>query len=353
MASISFVEGKWRALIRRKGYPSVSKRFDTEAKARAWARDTEGQIISGQAVPKDSGETVSDLIRKYRKLRASTRPISDSSTEHYTLKTLERELGEKPAGRLTVDDLVGYAMARRDDGAGPYTVNCDLSKLGTVFRYAGQGLPDAVGAARPKLTYLRLIGGGGLRERRPTEDEAARVLEWLAKEKGEVYADFVRFSAITAMRRGEVCRLLWSDLDADKKMVLIRDRKDPRQKEGNDQWVPLLGESWDLVNRQPKDDERIFPLHPQTVTKYFTWACKELGIPDLHLHDLRHDGISKMFEAGFDIPHVAVVSGHRDWRHLKRYTQIKPESLHEHAANQGTQPGRGSRSTSSRRPRKS
>jgi hypothetical protein len=48
VASISFVEGKWRALIRRKGFKSISKRFATKAKALAWARDIEGQMLAGK-----------------------------------------------------------------------------------------------------------------------------------------------------------------------------------------------------------------------------------------------------------------------------------------------------------------
>jgi integrase len=282
------------------------------------------------------GDTINLLVRRYRQMRGTTRPILDTSTEHYTLKQLERELGPLVAARINTDDLVSWAQRRRDQGAGPYTINCDLGKLGTVLRYAGKGLPDVVGAARPTLTYLGLIGGGGKRERRPTEDESARVLEWLAIHKGAAYSDFARFGALTAMRRSEVARILWQDLDRAKKMVLIRDRKDPRQKVGNDQWVPLLGDAWALALRQPKISERIFPVHPQTMTKYFTECCRELGIPDLHLHDLRHEGISSMFEQGFDIPQVAVVSGHRDWRHLKRYTQIKPESLHDHGKHPDT-----------------
>jgi integrase len=354
VANILQIGTKWRALIRRKGYKAVSKYFPTQAKAKAWARDIEGQMLLGAQLDASlGGDTVSALVRRYRQMRGTTRPILDTSTEHYTLKQLDRELGALVAACISTDDLVSWAHRRRDQGAGPYTINCDLGKLGTVLRYAGKGLPDVVGAARPTLTYLGLIGGGGKRERRPTEDESARVLEWLAIHKGVIYSDFALFSALTAMRRSEVARIAWQDLDHDKKMVLIRDRKDPRQKVGNDQWVPLLGDAWALVLRQPEVDERIFPVHPQTISKYFTQACRELGIPDLHLHDLRHEGISTMFEQGFDIPQVAVVSGHKDWRHLKRYTQIKPESLHQHDTRPGTQPRPGSQPSAGRRPGKS
>lgn len=331
MASISFVEGAWRALIRRKGHKPISKRFATKGKATEWARGIEAQIDAGQ-VPKvaASAATVADLISKYRELRAAVRPILDTSTEHYTLKQLAANLGELRAAALSVDDLLGWAKKRRDEGAGAYTVNCDLSKLGTVLRYAGDGMPDVIGAARPKLAHLGLIGGGGKRERRPTEDELAALAEWLTTAKSVMYADVVLFAVATAMRRGEITRIAWADVDTAKRMVLVRDRKDPRQKKGNDQWVPLLGEAWSLLQRQPRveDELRIFPCDEQTISKYFREACVALGIPDLHFHDLRHEGTSQLFEQGFEIQQVALVTGHKDWRHLRRYTNLKPESLH-------------------------
>lgn len=48
-----------------------------------------------------------------------------------------------------------------------------------------------------------------------------------------------------------------------------------------------------------------------------------LQIDDLRFHDLRHEGISRLFEIGLNIPHVATVSGHRSWQNLKRYTHIR------------------------------
>jgi integrase len=333
VASITYLEAedRWRAVIRRKGHKPISKRFPTKGKAEAWARGIEAQIDAGQ-VPAvvASSASIADLVDKYRELRAAVRPILDTSTEHYTLRQLATNLGKIRAAALTVDDLIGWAKRRRDEGAGPYTVNCDLSKLGTVLRYAGDGLPDVIGAARPKLSHLGLIGGGGKRERRPTEDELERLVAWLQQHKGQDFADIVRFAVATAMRRGEIVRLLWADVDRAKRMVLVRDRKDPRKKQGNDQWVPLLTRAWEVLEQQPRaeDEPRIFPRDEQTVSKYFREACQALGIPDLHFHDLRHEGTSQLFEEGFEIQQVALVTGHKDWRNLRRYTQLSPESLH-------------------------
>jgi integrase len=334
MASIIRRGDKWRALVRRKGFKTVCRTFTTKARAVEWARRLESQMDVGKA-PVETGLTVGRVIDEYRRLRDKSRPISDSSTEHYTLRQLKDALGDKLADRLTPADLVGYCTARRDDdGAGPYTCLMDVSKLGTVMRYAGmalgQPLPDVVAAARPLLKHLGLIGGGGKRERRPTEDEIHAIIRHMTNGRGVMFADIVRFAILTAMRQGEITGLLWADLDEAKKLILVRDRKDPRQKAGNDQWVPLLGDAFELVKRQPKveNEPRIFPIGASTVSKYFTECCVALNIPDLHFHDLRHEGTSRLFEDGYAIEQVAVVTGHKDWRHLKRYTNLKPEDLH-------------------------
>lgn len=333
MASIIQIDGKWRAQIRRKGHPAKCRTFKVKSQAEAWVRQVEGDIDKGLTPAESSAATVSQVIRAYRKLRDSARPILDSSTEHYTLQKLDAGLGHLVAARLTPEDLKTFAVMRRDeDRAGPYTINMDLSKLGTVMRYGAAALrislPDAVGAARPLLNHLRLIGGGGKRERRPTDDELSRVLAYIGLTNGGLYADAIAFAAVSAMRRGEVCAILRADIDPKTKCIQV-DRKHPRKGKVREV-VPLLGEAWEIVQRQPEsDDGRVFPLHPQTLTKYFTEACKALAIPDLHLHDMRHEGVSRLFERGYAIQQVALVSGHKDWRHLRRYTQLRPEDLHK------------------------
>lgn len=333
MASIIQIKGKWRALIRRAGRKSICKTHTTKAAAVAWARQIEAALDAGQDVEL-SIVTIGSMIMAYRQLRAGSRPIADTSNEHYILRTLDRLLGGRDARKLSTDDLVAYCAERRDEGAGPYTLNMDLSKLSTVLRYAGSArglqLPDAVGQARPLLKHLGHIGGGGRRERRPEQDELERIVERLAVGRGQIYADAVLWAVATAMRRGEICSLLWTDVDVGKRLVLVRDRKDPRRKAGNDQWVPLLPAAWALLERQPRPDGavHIFPIEPGTLSKYFTEACRALSIPDLHLHDMRHEGTSRLFEQGYEIPQVALVTGHKRWDNLRRYTQLKPEGLH-------------------------
>jgi integrase len=341
MASIQKIGASWRALIRRKGHKSICKTFPKKAEAIEWARGIEAQIDNKQPVA-HAGLTLAKAIEKFRELRETSRPILDTSNEHYTLNRLEECLGDIEIAKLSVDDLVGFCTKRKDEGAGPYTINMDISKLGTVLRYTahplGFQLVDVVGASRPTLSYYGLIGGGGRRERRPTEDELVKVVAYLLENNGQKYADAVIFSSVSAMRRGEVTEILWKDVDEGSQLVGCW-RKHPRKTKVWEM-VPVIGEAWETLQRQPKTDGRIFPIHKQTLSKYFKAACDELGIPDLHLHDLRHEGTSRLFENGYLIHEVALFTGHKDWKNLKRYTNLRPEHLTKRATGkrQDTQP---------------
>jgi integrase len=137
------------------------------------------------------------------------------------------------------------------------------------------------------------------------------------------------------MRIGEVCSLRWEDLNLEHKTIVVRDRKDPRKKEGNHMIVPLLAGSYDLVNKHKKIDDRIFPYNPRSVTAGFQRVRNSLNIEDLRYHDLRREGASRLFEKGYTIEEVAQVTGHRNLNILWQvYTQLFPHKLHDKFKNE-------------------
>ncbi|ODA31137.1 hypothetical protein A8L45_17935 [Veronia pacifica] len=94
--------------------------------------------------------------------------------------------------------------------------------------------------------------------------------------------------------------------------------------------MPLLGESFAIARRQPQTSDRIFPYNSRSVTAGFQRVRNALGIEDLRYHDLRREGASRLFEAGYSIEEVAQVTGHRNLNILWQvYTQLFPHKLHE------------------------
>lgn len=340
MASIIQLNGKWRAQVRRKGLPTSTKTFDTKGEAERWAKGLEkGAVAARGATTVATSATktwlLRDLISDYRTLREQAkRPIDPVANEHYVLSMLSERLGHLDVHRMTPTDLVEYASKRIEE-ASPATINMDISKLGTVLRHTAsiKSLPfnDVVGAARPLLNHLHLIAGGNQRVRRPNADELTRLFEYFRQHVDRTHLrmeDIVRAAITMGLRRGELFRVVWSDLDRDKKLLLVRDRKHPRQKKGNDQWVPLIGDAWEIVERQPRtEDPRIFPFNRQTVSKYFKTACDALGIPDLHFHDMRREAASSLLEAGWSDRDVKMVTGHSS-KVFEVYAKPDPAMLH-------------------------
>ena len=74
----------------------------------------------------------------------------------------------------------------------------------------------------------------------------------------------------------------------------------------------------------PRSKGFIMPYNPGSVGTAIYRICQLIGIEDLHWHDLRREGVGRLFEAGLDIPRVAMVSGHQSWAPLRRYTHLKP-----------------------------
>ena len=321
----------YKAIVRKKKNGKVifseSKTFKRKSTAESWANRLEVALEKPGGIEsrKLSNIKTGELIQKYIDYVDNLKPIGRS--KRFSLEKLKKShIADTIAHELTPQNVIDYAIYRKNEGAGLVTVRQDIGYLRAVFGLArpAWGInvsPQAVDDAKHTLNSLKLTGKGNKRERRPTSKEIESLTkEFASREK--------KHQNHLPMRQGEICAIKWDDLDRNKRTVIIRDRKNPQNKIGNDQEVPLLGDAWEIVNRQPLVDERIFPYNKRSVSAAFTRVCAKLNINDLHFHDLRHEAASRLFEVGYDIPQVAIVTGHKDWNDLKRYTQLKPEDLH-------------------------
>lgn len=330
---------RYRAHIRLAGKPPKSKVFDKRQDAIRWARQQEALA---DAPPTDGLRlTLARVIDEYLKLRAFSR------TKKSVMNTVKKSIGSHRLDELTPSVFVEHAKRRANAGVGPATVSIDLTFTRSALRHAGVAMDvdtsaalAALEMARGSLSRMRIAGASHQRSRRPTEDELKLLRERFLTSVPHMW-DITLFAICTCMRLGEITRVTFDAVDRDKRLLLIKDRKHPTKKVGNDQWVPLLvgpvtfqGNTVDplqIIDARPKlaANARIFPHATGTISHAFHTATIALGIDDLHFHDLRHEGVSRLFEHGYAIEQVAMVSGHRSWKNLQRYTNLKPESLHK------------------------
>lgn len=326
MATITQRNGRWRAQVRILGH-AISQTFDQKRDAVAWSREVEVALRNGNYMTA-SDITVAEACARYTAERETRKPLGRSAMSD--VRRIARHLGEIPLQSLRARDIVDYAASRR---VAPATLSMELAQLRQIYRNARVlwdiDHEDPVAHAHALLRHEGLVGRPLCRDRRVSPVELDRLTTYLSANRRMPMADIVLFAANSAMRLGEIVRILWRDVDPVLRTVIIRDRKDPRRKTGNDGHVPLVGEAWPILDRQPRTDQRVFPHHSDSIGRAFRAACAALGIRDLRIHDLRHEATSRLFEQGLTIPEVAVVTGHRDWASLRRYTHLQAAHVHD------------------------
>ncbi len=323
----------------------LSETFIAKKDAEAWARRIESEIDAGKTpARKDVAgvKTFGALVDLHiEDMKEVGRPLG--RTKAYSLELLKNRLGRCKFENLDRERIIQFGKDRASEGAGPVTVSMDIGYIRTLLTdgAAIHGLPlspEQVDLARTALKRLGLVGKSNERDRRPTDDELEALFRHF-RTKGKTcfpMERIIKYAIGSCMRLEEICTVEWPGVNPRLRTLLIRDRKDPRDKAGNDQHIPLLSvsgyDAWDLLMEQRQSPDgnslRVFPYKHRSVGTAFHRACVDLGIEDLHFHDLRHEGTSRLFEAGFRIEQAALVTGHKDWKMLRRYTHLRPEHLH-------------------------
>ncbi len=316
-----------------------SQTFSKKAVAQAWIKKRETELAEPGALDaalNKTDVTVAQAIDRYIEENELVRDMG--RTKRASLQAIARTwIGELQAHDVTSQVLVEYAQRRmKEDGIQSSTVGNDLAHLGSVFSVAqpawGYPLdPAEMRSARAVLKSMGIVGPSKERDRRPTLEELDLILSHYQDQKARRQQEIdmlrvVTFALFSTRRQEEITRISLDKTDVENRRFLITDMKSPGQKWGNDVWCRMPEEAWQIMMSVPKSVGRIpFPYNSKSISASFTRACQFLAIEDLHFHDLRHEGISRLFEIGWDIPQVASVSGHRNWNSMRRYTHLKGE----------------------------
>lgn len=310
-------------------------RVRVERLARDWAKRLE-ESIESDGVPhrKLQATTLGALLRMHRKALGD----DISGTKAGELERLASEFDDVRLARITPKAFADFATRRRDGGASPSTVLHNLSTVRSVLgiakvMYGIDVSADVVKEAIAALTKLKVIAKGKPRTRRPTGDELTRLDEYFGRQESDpsqiIPMRHAMWLAIFLPRRvGELTAMLWSDLEAN--VVTLRDTKHPT--ELRDETVPVLPAAQEIIEqlRARCDGEpRILPFKCESIGTAWRRACNRISIYDLHFHDLRREGVSRLFKAGYTIPEVSKISGHLDWNMLQIYTELRPQDILE------------------------
>ena len=344
MASIvKLPSGSWRAQVMRSGLRK-GMTFKRHADAKRWAAEMEGKLESIKAIgtaPTPKGSTFADFVDKYVEETDPVKPHGRNKKS--TLKRLKEEFKRVLMADFSILHLRDFVDRRVKEKTqvgetvSGVTIAVDLSYVSTILHWARDvkhydidaGIANEI---RGSLPRRGISTRSNQREREASDAELQKIFAaYRAKGVRQQIPmpDLIAFALASAMRQEEICSIRIEDIDFDSKTVIIRNRKHPKEKIGNDQIVPLLPAAWDLAAKAIGDRKSglVFPYDRRSVSSSFTRICKKCEIEDLHFHDLRHTAIGNLFAIGLRIEQVALISGHKDWAMLRRYTHIKAKDV--------------------------
>lgn len=308
--------------------------FPTKGMAQTWVARKEREIAERRATGASRADsmTLAQLIDWYIAHAGSFATWGRSKTADLQ-RIRGYAIAERVASGLRAQDYVRHIEERRRSGAGPATAGNDLIWIRGVIKAARGALGldaslDALTDATEHLRTTRAISKSRPRTRRlSAAEESALIAYFEARASSVPMADIVRFALASTRRQEEITRLRWADLDMRRGVCALRDVKHPTAKTGNHRDFRILPGAMAILSRQPRTSDLIFPHNASTIGALFTRATRMLGIQNLRFHDLRHEATSRLFELGYPIHEVAQFTLHDSWATLKRYANLKAESV--------------------------
>lgn len=317
--------GKYEVQIRRKGFASICRCFHNRSDAMEWARHMEVQADRGE-LPTPlkvlDQYRVKDILKRYKD-EISVKKLSYDNERHILNRLIQQPFASMSLAEINSAKICDY-RDKRLKVVQPGTVRRELALLKHAFDIAERewNMPIRV---NPLNRIARIKPQAG-RTRRLEVGEYEKLQSASEATRNQLIFPIICFAVATGMRRGEILRMKWPDIDFRSRTLHI-----PITKNGHARTIPLssnaIGILSALLQQQSKDQGLVFGLTDNAFKLAWQRLRDRSGIHDLHFHDLRHEAISRFFEKGLSVPEVALISGHLDYRMLARYTHIKPESI--------------------------
>ncbi|MBL7175277.1 MAG: tyrosine-type recombinase/integrase [Desulfobacteraceae bacterium] len=266
--------------------------------------------------------TIDKLWNSYKEERTENKSLKIDAGRYE--KFLKDPFGKKEPEEilmLDVDKLRLRILKKKS----PQTVVHILNLLERIVNYGyKRGLCDRLKfhIQKPRLNNIKTED--------LTADQLEALLQAIDADENIQAKNLMKMALFSGMRRGELFKLKWADVDFNRGFITIKDPKG-----GPDQVIPLNDGSRDLLESHVRTkSEYVFPGRGgrQRVdsNKQVNRIKKRAGLPkDFRpLHGLRHVYASMLASSGeVDLFTIQKLLTHKDPRMTQRYAHLKDQAL--------------------------
>jgi integrase len=258
-------------------------------------------------------------------VRAHALVVLDGSDTR--LRKWTEAFGATSAWDITPEQLETAAAAMVEHGYKPSAVNRDLSAMGSAYRWAKAKRLCPKGFRSPTLGVTRFEEAIRRVEVTAAQIEALRTRAMSFHDRR--FGVFVALLIDTGARKSEILERRWRDFDLEKGEIVCEMTKTgvPRVLHFRDETAVLIKRVFARRSPDALPFEGRVPGQPISFRKAWVTAVAEIGLPDLHMHDVRHAAAAGLLRAGVTLAVAAQVLGHSPQVLARRYGHLETDTL--------------------------
>ena len=285
--------------------------------------------------------TVKELFEEW--LVAVKLRVKPSTYANYQMKVDKHilpEFGRFRYNSLTVQMLNSFIQKKLDSGLSAKYISDIIIVFKTMAKYTAKvhgfhniladvTLPKVHRKEKPLLTNV----------------QQRKLYRYLMKNPSTT-ALCIFLSLYTGLRVGEVCGLMWEDIDFEKSIITVRRTvqrirtgshktriiADNPKSRSSQRDIPIPTFIMKLL-RDSRSDDNYYILsgtgkiiEPRTLQRRFKSILKKADLPSVSYHSLRHAFATNCLQAGFDIKTLSEILGHASVETtLNRYVHTSME----------------------------
>lgn len=250
------------------------------------------------------------------------------------LKTLEDHFSKQLARAITVSDILKFRASRLktptrlNKQRSIASVNRELALLRRILNVA---LQEGWLIKNPFAAGSKLISAADERklERILTMDEETRLLAVCKGPRAHLRAIII-VALDTGMRRGEILKLQWSDIDFETRMIKVKAFNTKTMQERRLAMTPRIHCELSNLYKLRPSTQLVFGIK-DNFKNAFKSARKEANLCDVRFHDLRHTAATRLVRGHMPLSEVGRILGHTQANTTYRYVNADAETARKAA----------------------
>lgn len=334
------VDGRWEGRIvvghKNDGTPIYRSAFGKTQKELLPKFNKLKEAYAGVELTEDSLMTLGQWIDKWLDEHKSgiIRPSTFASYKRYSDSYIKPRLGHRKLTQITSREIQEMYNSLKHEGRINSNEEMGTELANSTVRSIHMLLHEALdGAVREGLIPRNPTDGTTIPRLVRTEKTVlieSQIEKFMKTVESDVlWRDFFFMELMMGFRRGEICGLMWSDIDGDNntlhvqrtirysgKELVIGDTKTSQ----GDRKIVLPASVRDMLTERKKTSisEWIFPqfldptkpINPASAYYRLKKILKEAELPDMRFHDLRHTFATHAAASGIDPRTLAGILGH-------------------------------------------